>query len=308
MKYFLIILLFAWSILSLKGQVPFPIVFGVTQTLDFSDTNTTKYISIDTLIPTNLFQFGRPQKAILNSSYSPPNSLVTDTINSYSNNNHSVFYMTLLKDEGLMDFVFRTQYDTDPGMDGGNIEISFDGGATWGNVIDSAFLSIYNIQVGYNTNFYTKFDSVQSLNGKPGFSGSSNGWINSSFGLFYQNAVQNTDTFLLKFEFTSDAQNTSKDGWAIDDVLIYATHVGISEVYQDNFIAFPNPSNGLFNIGNYAYGFTGFNIYNSIGQKLKEIDFNSNELIDLSNQETGLYIIVFYNENTSVIRKISVER
>ncbi len=35
------------------------------------------------------------------------------------------------------------------------------------------------MEVGYATNFYTKIDSVQSLNWQPGFSGRSNGWIYS---------------------------------------------------------------------------------------------------------------------------------
>ena len=282
MKKLLIFAIFYCFVPIMKGQIPFPIVWGISQTLDFSDTNSTKYIMIDSLISTNIFQIGSPQKPIINSAYSTPNAIVTDTISFYPDNNRSIFYMTLLKNEGLLDFYFRTQYDTDIGVDGGNIEISFDGGATWGNVIDSTFLSIYNIQIGYGTNFYTKYDTVQSLSGEPGFSGNSNGWIHSSFGLFYQNAVQNTDTFLLKFEFASDSLNTNKEGWAIDDIVIHANHVGISEVTKTDFIVFPNPSKGQFTIGHFTQGDTEISIYNTLGLRLKDLELNSGEIVDLS--------------------------
>ncbi|MCB5255183.1 MAG: C25 family cysteine peptidase [Candidatus Cloacimonetes bacterium] len=92
---------------------------------------------------------------------------------------------------------FWHYFDTEANYDGGNVQISTDSGNSW---------QVLHPEGGY-TNSH-----LNSLNG-PGFSGSSNGWIRSSFSL----SAYGNQNVKFRFSFASDS-NTQAQGWFIDDV------------------------------------------------------------------------------------------
>ena len=102
---------------------------------------------------------------------------------------------------------FWHNYNTESGWDGGVVEISTNGGATWVDLGPRMTINGYNNSVG----------GTNPIAGRPAFSGNSNGWIQTTVDLLpYAN--QNA---LFRFRMTSD-DNTAATGWYVDDINITA--------------------------------------------------------------------------------------
>lgn len=86
--FFISIILFS-LIHHLSGQVINPGDTFVIDSCFFEEI--CPIVKIDTTMPNNLWQIGKPQKPFFSSSHSPSNAIVTDTINSYPINNDSYF-------------------------------------------------------------------------------------------------------------------------------------------------------------------------------------------------------------------------
>lgn len=104
---------------------------------------------------------------------------------------------------------FYHQYDTESGWDGGFVEYSDDNGSTWTNLDGYFILNPYNSVIGTNEN--------TDIAGQPGFTGDSNGYLNSIISLHHLEG----QTVKFRFVFGSD-DNTFEHGWYIDDVSIYS--------------------------------------------------------------------------------------
>jgi hypothetical protein len=214
-------------------------------TIRFENDNA--FISLDT-IQNNIWQIGEPQKNIFNAAYSPSRAILTDTIQSYSINNHSYFQVMVTQQNlpfpifPLSIFLeFKHKINSDSLKDGGYITVSYDKGATWENVINSnpPFFGFY-----MNTNIYSQNDSL--INGQVGFSGTDTTWKTTNIGwpLMGVKSSAQYDTILFRFNFISDSIQTNKDGWMIDDIRLYG--VFYSEIEKKYLLpsqAFPNPCN-----------------------------------------------------------------
>ena len=99
------------------------------------------FIVVDSTYSHNIWQVGRPNKTIFTLAYTPPNAIITDTVNHYPANDTSVF---ILKIPGYLfgppwsvDIIsFYYQLDIDSG-DIARVEISEDSGHHWFNPLDS---------------------------------------------------------------------------------------------------------------------------------------------------------------------------
>jgi hypothetical protein len=101
-------------------------------------------------------------------------------------------------------------------------------------------------------NLYTEVDTL--YNGEPGFSGSSDGWINTMMGwstlylttddVASAKGGWEIDTVLVRFNFISDSIAESKDGWVIDDFYIFEVDVlsNVKNGSRNQFKIFPNPA------------------------------------------------------------------
>jgi hypothetical protein len=92
-------------------------------------------------------------------------------------------------------------YSIEPGYDGGNVQISNDGGQSWSLVVPEG---------GYPT------QNVSAL-GEPGFSGLQNEWTQASFDL----SPWAKETVFIRLVFGSDGSVTEA-GWYIDDITVTA--------------------------------------------------------------------------------------
>ena len=100
---------------------------------------------------------------------------------------------------------FWHNYNTEPGWDGGVVEISTNGGGNWIDLGPNMTLNGYNSSVG----------GTNPIAGRSAFSGNSGGWIQTSVSLLpYAN--QNA---MFRFRMTSD-DNTAATGWYVDDISI----------------------------------------------------------------------------------------
>jgi len=100
--------------------------------------------------------------------------------------------------------VFWQWLDSEPGFDGGRVDITADGGMTWNTIVPSG---------GYPVDF------VGALGG-PGYNGNSGGWHRAAFDL----SQFLGQTVALRWHFASDAGIVDR-GWFIDDVKVVERQV-----------------------------------------------------------------------------------
>jgi hypothetical protein len=256
----------------------------------------------------NLWQVGIAQKNKLDSSYSGMPVMITDTINSYPAGADDYFYLSIPGDdvhpewyswaEGILSF--RHRYDTDTLTDGGFIEISYDGGETWRNIIQDQ----NHVLIDF-TGLYTSEDTITG--GFPAFSGTSDGWVYTEFHWIWYALVKTTYVEpdgipILRFRFISDETDTGKEGWLIDEIIFrgYSAYGAVEDKTGDQFAIFPNPCDDILNVEFLAMGFMpSFRIYSQDGKLLLEQTINGPESIEVSVLAPGVY---FY----SVLKGIDV--
>ena len=180
--------------------------------------------------PTNIWQIGLPQKTLLNTAWSSPKVIITDTINTYPVNDTSSFTIESTAIEASSsinwsNFSLQFHYfvDSDTLSDFGLIEFSPDNGITWIDIINDPFYSAYLEWVVNN-----------DVGGLPVLTGASGGWMEANvnmrqLGVFLD--IQPGTVFMWRFSFVSDAFQNNRDGLMYDNILVEITPpIGLEEV------------------------------------------------------------------------------
>lgn len=286
--------------------------------LEFGDTisfeEESSLIQIDTT-STNLWQIGVPSKPILDSAFSPVNALITDTINPYPTSNLSYVDMVFTDADypyGLFDqlhFGFTHKYDTDSLKDGGYITISVDNGESFHNVLEYEIEYFYITPAENSLNLYGPADTLYT--GEPGFSGSSDGWVNTMMGwgnkyvgtndIVAPKGGSETDSIIVRFNFISDTIPESKDGWMIDDFYIFKVDIvgNVRDRTIAQFKIFPNPATEILTAETEKD-------YQNLEMKIRDISGkeiirrahgNGNSVqVENLNLESGVYLISLYGD------------
>jgi hypothetical protein len=253
---------------------------------------------IDTISnPNNIWQIGQPQKVLFSSAATPPNAIVTDSLNYYPINDTSSF---ILKHVANMGFAmpcvvtFGGSYfvNSDTLTDFGKIEFSPDNGSNWIDLADPLYAS----SIYWNDPFLQP----------PIFSGNSNGW--KSYEADIQNLgplfnIQFNDTVLFRFTFISDGIQTNKDGLMFDSLYVWdVPPIGIKNVNSNdiNFFINPNPASTYIevDINKSRTEIHSIEIYNRMGGIMKKIMNPLNEdkiYIDVSDFPEGIYLFSLIN-------------
>jgi hypothetical protein len=261
-------------------------------------------LQIDTVSnPNNIWQIGVPQKTVINSAYSSPNVIMTDTLNYYPPNDTSVFIFKHIDQGGystphsaeLSGFYY---VNSDSLNDYGTIEISLDHGTTWVNLITDTTYSLYYY-------WWTP---------KPTLTGNSNGWVPFHVTLAQLGIPFNVnwgDTILLKFTFISDSIADSLDGLAYDSFQFCDGVEGIEEILNDNLIVvYPNPTSDLLFINRRTqpqkesvkvFNYTGELLYDDENFKGKTIDTKK---LNLTN---GFYFLRYSDTKSYTMKKFIVQ-
>lgn len=243
----------------------------------------------------SLWQVGTPSKTIFNNAFSPTHAAITDTLNMYPVNSDASLYVNVFG-YGTQDFTisFQHQYDTETGKDGGIVEVYDYCNLVWVNITDALMGGTNYCVAGvygpaYLENFYTANDTL--ADGTAAFSGSSTGWVESKihfycFAVFQDPNTERggwTDTVNLRFRFVSDANETSQEGWMLDDITLTNSGGvcgGIDEYkISDQLTVFPNPSKDKINIS----------IRNSMIHSLEIFSVTGNLLISEKNIQRNYY-------------------
>ncbi len=322
----LVIIVFVFSYgLRLSAQSD----YGRLLEIDFETDTFDQYISFDTSA-NNIWQIGTPQKTFINSGlWDSKRCIMTDTVNNYPANNYSAFTVSVNwpKIEEIVtpviNFWFYHKFDTDSAMDGGKIEVSFNG-QNWYDLFWDLQALVGNYGGGGNW-YWDINDTVKSLN-SAGFSGNISTWKKSiphdayeELSLFFDYPYDyDTVLFYLKFVFASDSIDNNKEGWAIDNIGIYYTSkpiVGYDEIQNnESYMLYPNPSNGFINLQTGESLFqseVSYKTINARGQVIEEKSINNsqNDLlkIDLDNYKPGIYFLMLSDKKRNIIRKFVIK-
>jgi hypothetical protein len=185
--------------------------------LNFEETCSLPYLINDTInAPDNIWRVGTPEKNIFTSANSSPNAIITDLNNPYPSNNISPFIITfVVSDLHAHEHVGiggSFMSNTDSLVDYVKLEISFDHGASWIDLLDSTVIEDNNLL------WSTDYGAIP-----PSFTGNSNGWkwfaVNTQQ-LYSLNNQLHGDTSLYRFTFISDGNQTNKDGLMFDDLYL----------------------------------------------------------------------------------------
>jgi uncharacterized repeat protein (TIGR01451 family) len=228
---------------------------------------------------------------------------------------------------------FYHWYNTQPGADGGLVEISTDEATSWINLKDKIFRNPYTGPIAYTT-FTIPFLEA--------FSGNSGGFIPSYVDLS-EYAGQEV---LLRFKFGTDEEGDGL-GWYVDDIELmdminYQSEACVSSDEGDfacdtppsrgtivdsklpnsvqetlaeglNFAAFPNPTQDLLNIQLTSTSFSDVTIrlLTVDGKEMINIQgaFSGAETLPLhvGHLPKGMYMVQVINEGQSGVRKVVIE-
>jgi len=122
-------------------------------------------------------------------------------------------------------FVFNHYYDTEPGKDGGMVEISSDGGTTW---IDLGPAMLTN---GYNG--ILEDGSNNDIDNRDAFTGQSNSYLRTMIDL----AAYASSTVDIRFFFGTNDQR-AYDGWYLDDIIIYDGYLQVNTACVNSYQGF----------------------------------------------------------------------
>lgn len=212
-----------------------PICFDFEENPSFLSLSK-KLNTVDTI-----WQTGRLNKVILNTAHSGSTAWYTASAN-YTPWADAYLYTPeyMLEGNTCYSLNFWHQYETEYSFDGGLVEFTIDSGRTW-----QTFGEYWSTDsTWYNT------PAIQALDGyKPGWSGSSNGWVKAerSFRSFWHTTVR------FRFRFASNG-SLDDEGWAIDDVCIepYAGQcdmIGLQEqVNSSRCELYPNPAQSIIHL------------------------------------------------------------
>lgn len=279
-----------------------------TQYFDGADTLewTTLKIDIDTTAG-NIWQIGPPNKLVFDSAYTLPNALVTDTLNTYPNNNESAFTFgdlsNIFDQTGISAIQWQQKLDMEPG-DGGIIEYTEDS-INWYNVFDNPY--VYNFY-GFDT---ANVDTL--FNGQVGFTGTDTTW--RDIWLCFQGAYLLYHNYVVRFRFVSDSVGTGKDGWMIDNFYLHNTifHT-VAEKEQEEYLkVFPTVTTGRVYIE--ARKLQEFHIIESLevydldGKLVQQHQVVPTKFfIDLDDQPNGTYIVKIKTNKQTESFKISLQK
>jgi hypothetical protein len=254
----------------------------------------------------NVWQVGKTNKIYIDSSLSNKTVIVTDTINNYPPITDDYFVIAIPEYETYGQwpeaiFSFYHRYDTDSLMDGGFVEISYNGGESWENVFYDRG-HVYENFIG----LYTSSDTI--IGGVPAFSGTSNEWIYTEFHWIWLALVKNTEKLteyrpMLKFRFVSDSVNTGKDGWMINKMVFrgYDVSGSVNEHSDSELSLFPNPFSDVLNLKfNSIVDGSYLKVYSVLGKLQLAIEIKNNSLIDVSFLPPGLYYFSIIHNNQIV--------
>ncbi len=220
----------------------------VIDTIDFENTTSLIFFDDD-----SLWQTGPPQKLLFDSAWSPPNVIITDTVQVYPDSTETYFYLKFSPWDSFNIFIaWNQRVDVGEG-DSCLVEMSSDG-ISWFSLTE--YLNyIQAVSFMYEIIYYkTDLQTEVSENALPGenceFTDTTTDWTQQSLWFHYfipikENEALFTDSMFVRYRFVSDQNTVNNEGWMIDEMYTgnFWLSGSISDMNRDDLIqVFPNPS------------------------------------------------------------------
>lgn len=197
----------------------------------------------------------------------------------------------------ILEFDVITSTSTGPSMsiDYFIAETGYEGDGTV-NESGSDRLRIYVKDLTNNTEFDI-FDSTGSNINSLGIEGS---WITGSVGLTPFNSSP------IDFQLVIEARNNAGNEAFFFDNVVFDGFLGIDQAGSNVITVYPNPAaEGFVNITSNKNGAVNVQVFDVLG-KLVINALNTNERLDISKLNSGVYIMKIYQEGVSQIQKLIV--
>lgn len=302
--------------ITVLGEVDMTLNDSATYCNDFegTDPNVTPWIALnsETFTEDQSWEKGTPFQNV--TPFSGVNVWMTDLDSVYGNLDKSALFtpIFILDANVTYEMSFQHWFKTEAFHDGGNIEVTFDGGLSWRTVgyktsVDTNW---------YNTDYVTALDII-----KPGFTDTTKTgtWQFADYRMaFKQQGIK----AIFRFRFATD-YDLNFAGWAIDDFCFNEVKTGPQDVIgegeyivpEDVIVAdlSPNPTNSHSELSIFAPTQKTANIVivNSIGQLMQQInvklDLGANRIdLDGSKWDAGMYIVKIEIEGESFTKKLII--
>jgi hypothetical protein len=271
----------------------------------------------------SLWQIGRPQKTFFNSAHTGNRAILTDTITDYPPNDTSSFIYVMRKlyiQTCNTCLGFWQKYDMDSTGDKGIIDASYDGGKSWVLLKDTSMVPPEDTYIYWQPDYHASDGS--STDHKLITSGKSDGWIQSSLCWNWYLAckkdtiIDNPDSLMIRFTFTSDAIAKNKEGWMIDDIVTSGEFPedcpgGIKEnSINNNIFISPNPASSAIQVSSEQPTVISIDIYNMLGEKVYSTPITDNRspiTINITAFPTGMYFAEIKSEKGVTVKKVIKE-
>jgi hypothetical protein len=256
---------------------------------DPGDTLYQKHLFVDTANPNNLWQAGKPSKALFNSAFSVPNAFVTDSLHPCPANDTSAFVIRvpqyILLDTATQRWTmvyglsFTHRLDIAAG-DSVYVDMSLDSGKTW-----QPTTSPYD--------FAKRGTSTMS-------------WQTDGLHLIKGPFSTNGELLYIRFMIKTGTSIASRDGWVLDDITVgYWCESHVPELNKIRPVVYPNPSEGNITISGIPTTAGNLSVYTPDGRKVYETKVNSTSNIHLP-VPPGLYVLKYTSGELHTTEKIIV--
>jgi hypothetical protein len=298
------LLLFIFWVYVYSVNAQEPIILHASGLYDtwFEDTMQYANFLLDT---TNVWHIGEPGKDLL--TYPEGNkALYTDTNTYYQSNIRASTQIKI----GLNQFIpgvpdaegiiieFDHKYDFEENKDGGIVEISYDNGESWNNILLDPLIqnNLFDL-----SNFYNEDDIVSSYNNQPGFTGFTSQIISSLLDFSIKDEYD-LDTLLIRFTCSTDDVNSSNEGWIIERFNIQGyTFNNVKQVNNRlyNIRTYYDPAENLL-VFSSEYKLTEIKLISSVGDVLAQEKGFDIKILDISNIYPGIYILTCKNDKNII--------
>ena len=284
--------------LDLFGQQT--VALGILQyedTLSFNPVH--DYISIPDP-ENNIWKIGIPSAGIVDSTFTGKEAIFAEIQEDGPNDTTKCFYISIPASdwgwgEGILSFYHN--YSTDSLINGGLIEVSYDNGSTWKNILDD----IGHISENF-IGIYSENDTIKG--GIPTFSGHSDGWVYTELYWWWIALTKKRISELygdpiIKFSFVCNTNPTNVNTWIIDGLVFrgYGIAGAVNTPSYSRVTIHPNPaSNQIWVQLSGIIEVIDYEIYNLLGKKVYETQSNRIAQINISLLDPGVFLLVAKHE------------
>ncbi len=273
---------------------------GVINAVNTFDNPTDDLLIVDEGATTQYWQRGVPTGTLLNDSANPSNQVYgTNLAGDHTNNTKSYivtgcYDLTTMTDPELK---FDMAFELEENWDIVYVEYSTDQGTNW-NVLGTA-----NDPNWYNSDRLPGAD----CNNCPGAQ-----WTGTDATLTeYRHSLTaflSEASILFRIVFHSD-QAEVREGAIVDNLVVRENALSVEEFEAgSNFVVFPNPSTGIFNIKTKSVNSFNINVYDVTGKNILQQNNvktnNNNYALDISEYASGVYFLNISTDTSRITKKI----